>query len=43
MRESEMNRIAELIARVWFRNEDPKKVRKEVRRLRQEFSSIHYC
>ena len=43
MREAEMDRIAELIARVWVKNEDPKKVTKEVRRLRQEFSSIHYC
>jgi len=43
MRESEMERIAELIARVWVENEDPSKVRKEVGRLRREFSSISYC
>lgn len=43
MREAEMGKIAELIARVWVENEDPKKIRKDVRRLRQEFSSIHFC
>lgn len=43
MREAEMSRIAELIARVWVESEDPKKVGKDVRRLRQEFSSIRYC
>jgi glycine hydroxymethyltransferase len=43
MREPEMERIAELIARVWVKNEPPKSVRKEVKRLRREFSSIRYC
>jgi glycine hydroxymethyltransferase len=43
MREPEMERIAELIARVWVEHEDPKKVRRDVRRMRLEFSSIHFC
>lgn len=43
MREAEMGEIAELIARVWIEKEEPKKVRKDVRRLRQEFSSIRFC
>ena len=43
MREPEMDRIAELIARVWIENEDPKNVRKDVLRMRREFSSIHFC
>jgi glycine hydroxymethyltransferase len=43
MRESQMNQIAELVTRVWVRNEDPKKVRKEVVRIRREFSSIEYA
>jgi len=43
MREPEMNRIAELIARVWVEREDPKKVSRDVRRMRREFSSIHFC
>lgn len=42
MREAQMNQIAELIARVWIRNEDPRKIRKEVLRIRREFSSIEY-
>jgi glycine hydroxymethyltransferase len=43
MREPEMNRIAELIARVWVEREDPKKVSRDVRRMRREFSSIQFC
>jgi glycine hydroxymethyltransferase len=43
MREPEMNRIAELIARVWVGREDPKKVSRDVQRMRCEFSSIHFC
>jgi glycine hydroxymethyltransferase len=43
MREPEMNRIAELVARVWVEREDPKKVSRDVRRMRREFSSIHFC
>jgi glycine hydroxymethyltransferase len=43
MRESEMQRIAELISRVWIANEDPKKVRKDVGRLRREFRTIRFC
>jgi glycine hydroxymethyltransferase len=43
MREPEMNQIAELIARVWVEREDPKKVSKDVLRMRREFLSIHFC
>jgi len=43
MREPEMERIAELITRVWVENEDPKKLRKDVQRMRREFSSIQFC
>lgn len=43
MREPEMNQIAELIARVWVGKEDPKKVSKDVLRMRREFSSVHFC
>ena len=43
MRESQMSRIAELIARVWVNHEDPKKVRKDVTRLRQDFMSIRFA
>jgi glycine hydroxymethyltransferase len=43
MREPEMERIAEFIARVWVENEDPKRVRRDVQRMRREFSSIHFC
>jgi glycine hydroxymethyltransferase len=43
MLEPQMNEIGELIARVWISNEDPKKVRKEVLRLRRDFPSIRYA
>ena len=43
MREPQMNEIGELIARVWIGNEDPKKVRKGVLRLRRDFPSIQYA
>jgi len=43
MREGEMSQIAELIARLWIRNEDPIKVRKEVLKLRRDFPSIHFA
>jgi len=43
MREPEMQRIAEIISRVWIANEDPKKVRKDVSRLRREFRTIKFC
>jgi glycine hydroxymethyltransferase len=42
MREREMERIAELIARVWVENEDPARVRKDVERLRRDFVSLHF-
>ena len=43
MREGEMEQIAELIARVWIRNEDPARIKKEVLRLRRDFPSIHFA
>jgi glycine hydroxymethyltransferase len=43
MREPEMERIAELIARVWVENEELAKVRRDVARLRREFLGIRFC
>jgi glycine hydroxymethyltransferase len=43
MRESQMGQIAELISRVWIGNEDPGRVRKEVRQLRRDFPSIRFA
>jgi glycine hydroxymethyltransferase len=43
MREGEMERIAELIARVWVGNEAAAKVKKEVLRLRRDFLPIHFA
>lgn len=43
MKEKEMEYIAELISRVHVENEDPKKVSRDVLRLRKEFMGIEYC
>jgi len=43
MKEKEMEQIAELIARVYVENEDPKKVSRDVLKLRREFDGIQYC
>jgi glycine hydroxymethyltransferase len=43
MREPEMQRIGELISRIWIAKEDPKKIRRDVSRLRRDFRSIRFC
>ncbi len=43
MKETEMERIAELIARVMVKREQPERVRKEVIKLREEFDNLEYC
>jgi glycine hydroxymethyltransferase len=43
MKETEMEHIAELISRVCIENEDPKKVRRDVLKLRKEFGGVQYC
>jgi len=43
MKEREMEQIAELISRVYIENEDPKRVSRDVRKLRREFTVIQYC
>lgn len=43
MKEKEMELIAELIARVLINNEDPERVKREVIRLRKQFSKLSYC
>lgn len=43
MREPEMDRIAEFIARVLVKREDPRRVRREVTRLRRQFPRILFA
>jgi glycine hydroxymethyltransferase len=43
MREPEMHRIAELISRVWVKRENSKTVKRDVRRLRNEFRTLRFC
>ncbi|MDN5357019.1 MAG: serine hydroxymethyltransferase [Candidatus Methanomethylophilaceae archaeon] len=43
MKESEMKEVAELIARVVKKKEDPAKVKKDVKALKKQFSNIQYC
>jgi glycine/serine hydroxymethyltransferase len=42
MREPETNQVADLVARVQVKKEDPKKVRRDVRRLAGEFLSVRF-
>lgn len=43
MKESEMKHVAEFIARVVVKKEDPKKVAKDVKAFKKDFSTIQYC
>ncbi len=43
MKESDMEHIAELIARVVIKGEEPKRVKQDVINLRKDFDKIHYC
>ncbi len=43
MRESDMQDVADLIARVVAKGEDPKKVARDVAAMRREFRSVHFC
>jgi glycine hydroxymethyltransferase len=43
MKESEMKQVAELIARVVKKKEDPAKVKEDVRELKRLFSTVQYC
>lgn len=43
MREPEMRRIGEMIARIWVENEDPIKVKRDVGRLRREFPGLKFA
>jgi glycine hydroxymethyltransferase len=43
MKQNEMDKIAELFARVVVKQEQPEKVRKDVIKLREEFGGLEYC
>jgi glycine hydroxymethyltransferase len=43
MKHTEMERIAELIARVIVKRDQPERVRKDVIKLREEFNTLEYC
>ena len=43
MKESEMKEVAELIARVIVKKEDPKKVAEDVKAFKKNFATIQYC
>ncbi|RLF39516.1 MAG: serine hydroxymethyltransferase [Thermoplasmata archaeon] len=43
MKESEMEEIAIFYERVLLKNEDPKKVRKDIKEFRKNYQEIHYC
>lgn len=43
MEEKEMDRIADLIARIAVENQDPKLVKKDAEEFALEFQDVHYC
>jgi glycine hydroxymethyltransferase len=43
MKETEMERIAELIVRLLVKKESPDRIGKDATRLRKEFNSLEYC
>src|SRR6266571_2006966 len=43
MRESEMDEVADLFARVAVKHEAPEKVASDVGAMRTEFNTVHYC
>ena len=43
MKESEMNKIAEFIARILLKNERPHYVKRDVVKLRRQFEKIQFC
>jgi glycine hydroxymethyltransferase len=43
MKQPEMERIAELIARLLVKKESPERIAKEATKLRKEFSKLEYC
>lgn len=43
MKEKEMDEIAEFYERVLLKNEDPKKIKADVKEFRKDFQELHYC
>ena len=43
MKESDMKEVAELIARVVVKKEDPAKVKEDVKAFKKQFTTIQYC
>ncbi len=43
MRESEMKQVAEFIARIVVKKEDPTKVKEDVKAFKKQFTTIQYC
>ena len=43
MKESEMDEVADLIARVVVKGEDPAKVKEDVKALKRGFDTLQYC
>jgi len=43
MKEKEMDEIAEFYKRVLLKNEDPTKIKADVKEFRKDFQELHYC
>jgi glycine hydroxymethyltransferase len=43
MKESDMEEVAEFYKRVLLKNEDPKKIKADIKAFRKDFQELHYC
>jgi len=43
MKESDMDEVAEFYKRVLLKNEDPKKIKADIKAFRKDFQELHYC
>jgi glycine hydroxymethyltransferase len=43
MKEKEMDEIAEFFKRALLKNEDPKKIKADIKEFRKDFQDLHYC
>jgi glycine hydroxymethyltransferase len=43
MKDKEMEAVAEFFARTIFKQENPKKIKSDVKEFRKDFQTLHYC
>jgi glycine hydroxymethyltransferase len=43
MKEKDMDEVARFFERVLLKNENPKKIKADIKEFRKDFQKIHYC